>query len=76
LDDLEKYWECIETIEAQEMLISLKITDYPYMKQGSRSKFFKEIKKSAEPKIEIDSSNKKEFTTSDLAKMLAGGMRG
>ena len=48
-DTFFTYNKAIEAIEAQDILLRLKVADWPNMKQGDRDKFFKEIRKKAYP---------------------------
>jgi hypothetical protein len=43
------YYEAITVIEAQEALVAMNISDYPKMKGESRKKFYRQMRKSAQP---------------------------
>ncbi len=43
------WWECITTIEAQEMLMSLNVQDWSYKKQSDREKTLKKLNRDAYP---------------------------
>jgi hypothetical protein len=63
------YWESITVIEAQDVLIQLKVHDYPYSDNKVRKDLFTQIKKMSE----IKSQNKgAPVLLSDFAKILAG----
>jgi hypothetical protein len=52
VETAELYIKAIEMIEAQNMLLQMKIADYPNMKQGDRRKLFKSLHKQAYPELE------------------------
>lgn len=65
------YWEAITNLEAQEMLLQMKLHDYPYMDKQPRIKFYREMEKlSASPK---NKSNEKPKTMDDVIRDLASG---
>ncbi len=43
------YWEAITQIEAQDVLIKLKLADYPHMKQHVRESMFNKFNAMAYP---------------------------
>lgn len=47
--DFNTYYEAITPIEAQEMLLSMKVISYPHMEKNSRQEFHKSIHKLAYP---------------------------
>jgi hypothetical protein len=60
-----EYFMAIDTLEAQETLLSLTIASSPNSKKNDREKLHKELNKKAYSHIP-----KKEMTTSDLASKL------
>ena len=67
-ETLNKMWQAITVIEAQEQLKLLNALDWPNMKKENRTKLHKELSKLAYP----DSKVKKSITTKDLSKLLGG----
>ena len=59
------YWEAITQIEAQEILVKLRVADWPNMKSSDRSKWHRELHKMAYPVV-----HSKEITTQDLASLI------
>lgn len=48
----ELYIKAIEVIEAQNMLLQMKVADYPNMKKEDRKKLFKGLHSQAYPEME------------------------
>lgn len=66
-DAVEKLWECITMIEAQEQLKQFVVSDWSSMKKGQRSKLHKDLYNQAYP----DKLKKKNYITiEDLGKVL------
>lgn len=69
--DIETFndlWLAITTIEAQEQLLAIQAAGFSSMKESTRKKVEKDLRKQAE--LSID-ENKKEVTMKDLGKILA-----
>lgn len=47
--DLERYYNAIECLEAQELMLRFKVSDYPHLKSADRTKIFNNIHKMAYP---------------------------
>jgi hypothetical protein len=45
----DQFWLAITQIEAQEMLIAMKVSDFPHLKKQSRESLGREIHKQAYP---------------------------
>jgi len=60
--------ECIDIIEAQEMLRSMKVADFPNMKPEHRGKIHRDLYKRAYP-VKIKES-RKSLNIEDIAKVL------
>lgn len=67
---IESLYECIPTIQAQEILIQLRALDFPMMKDEARRKLHKDLNKQAFPRIL--KAEEKALTTADLANLLKG----
>jgi len=63
-EEFSMYYKAIDILEAQEILVQMKVSDYPTMKPESRSEFHHTISKTAYPK------ERKILTTKELAKKL------
>ena len=50
LDLFYTLWQSITVIEAQEILMQLKISDWPNMKDNDRQKFHRDLHRAAYPK--------------------------
>jgi hypothetical protein len=59
------YFEAALILEAQEMLKSMNVTDYPMMKKEARQKLHRQVYKQAFP-----DQNKRVVTVQDLKKVL------
>lgn len=55
IETFSRYKKAQERLEARELLTQLKVTDYPNMKEESRSKFHKAIHKKAFPVQKVHS---------------------
>jgi hypothetical protein len=64
---LNKMWECITMIEAQEQLKLLSALDWPNMKKPQRTKYHKEIYSQAFPDA---MRTKKYISPKDLLRVL------
>ena len=69
----DAYWQAITIIEAQEILIQLRIADYPDMKPESRKKTHREFHRMAYPRTH-DSSEV--MTTEQLARKISAAING
>jgi hypothetical protein len=67
LEDFINYSKAIEMLEAKEMLVNMKIMDYPKMKQEARKQLFQGVHKKAYPGAY---SEQKALSTEDVAAML------
>lgn len=65
---LDKMWEAITMIEAQEQLKQLSVMDWPNMKKDKRQKMHKELHRQAYPK----SMTAKNYITIDDLKAMQG----
>lgn len=73
-DDFETYWLAITPIEAQNMLMQMRVADYPHLTKNDRTKSHKELWKLAYPKFS-DADSDKSVSTRELAKILAIGKK-
>lgn len=62
-----KYWQCIDALEAQEMMLLLKVQDWPNMKPQERSKLYKNLERAANP---VRKSASKQLSNKELADIL------
>jgi hypothetical protein len=69
---LEEYWQAITIIEAQEVLVQLRVMDFPNMKQEARRKTHKEFHALAYPRTH-DTSQR--LSTEQLAARIKGALR-
>lgn len=62
-EDAEGLWLAITQIEAQDLLMQLRVADYPHMKDGGRSRIHREWHKLAYPRTQerLNSLSTKEF---------------
>jgi hypothetical protein len=60
-------WECITMIEAQEMLKSFKVMDWPNQKKNKRGEIHKDLFKKAYPS---SINKKKSIKPEDLQRLL------
>ena len=49
LVEFESYYQNIDTLQAQEALFAFQSADYPHLKEDSRNKFYKQVRKQAFP---------------------------
>jgi DNA-binding phage protein len=70
VEDAELYIKAIDVIEAQNMLLQMKIADYPNMKNSERRKLFKTLHKQAYP--DFDDLPKEIVRAEDFALALTG----
>lgn len=49
LVEFESYYQNIETLQAQEVLLDFQSADYPHLKEESRNKIYKQVRKQAFP---------------------------
>lgn len=61
------YWQAITVIEAQEVLIQMRLADWPNMKGPARQKWHRDIHRAAYPH-----QKRKAMTPEELAKRLGG----
>lgn len=66
-DAVEKLWECITMIEAQEQLKEFVAFDWPNMKKAQRTKLHKDLYNQAYPN---QLKKKNYITIEDLGKVL------
>jgi hypothetical protein len=66
-DAVEKLWECITMIEAQEQLKTFVASDWSNMKKNQRTKLHKDLYNQAYPS---QLKKKNYITPEDLAKVL------
>jgi len=74
VDTVDSYWRAITVIEAQDLLLQMRIADWPNMKKHDRSKFHRSIHRSAYPATESSASkvvNTKELH--DKLRLMTGG---
>ena len=62
-----QYSHAIEPIEAKEILVALKISDFPKLKDQERTRLHREFYKKANP---LHLSGRKVLTTRELAKKI------
>lgn len=67
VSDAHDYWLAITQIEAQDILIKLRISDWPNMKSSERRKWHRELYKMAYP---ATMNEKAELKTADLAAII------
>ena len=65
---LDKMWEAITMIEAQDQLKTLTALDWPNMKKAQKTKYHKELHTQAFPQF---TRSKKYITPKDLQRVLA-----
>jgi len=68
------YWEAITAIESQELLLQLRVADWPSMKKKDRASFHRRMHRMAYPKT--DSDRTKPISTKELhekLRMITGG---
>ena len=68
-----RYFDAITVIEAQNMLISMQVADYPNMKRDDRSRLHREIHKKAYPFKNVRKMSGKE--ASEHLRMMLNGRR-
>jgi len=62
--EFSAYYKAIDILEAQEMLINIKVSDYPHVNDESRSDLYYSLDKKAYP------TERKVLTTKELAQKL------
>lgn len=67
--DFEQFWQAITVIEAQEMLIGIKVADFPHYKKPQREKLSRELHKQAYPR---EYENRKSITAKELGALING----
>jgi hypothetical protein len=72
IHDLEEYWQAIDILDAQEVLVSLRVADWPHQKAEARKKWHRELVKMAYPKT----FETERVDTKRLAEIIFGGKRG
>jgi len=75
-DTAEMYWKSIDTIEARDMIMQMKLMDFPHMKDGKRKELHKTMFKIAYPKHEEDRITEKPRSTEEFATLLKGALHG
>lgn len=63
-----EYYEAISVLEGQEMLLNMKLADYPRASNESRKKFHRDVSKVAFPK-----ELQKEMDFDDFFKVMGNG---
>lgn len=71
-DELQDYWLAIDAIQAEEIISSINISSFPYMKKQDREKSFNDLNKKAQSIIERE--NGAELSTEEAASLLARRM--
>lgn len=61
-----EFWEYINILEAQEMLVQCKAVDFAYMKDSPKKEFWANLKR----KASIDNESNKLQTPQDIAKAI------
>jgi hypothetical protein len=69
-DDAHVLHQCIDVLEAREMLIGFRVADFPMLKEDSRNKLFRELNNRAFPNIIRE---ERAITTNELAGLLNRG---
>lgn len=69
VDKIDLYWQAITTIEAQEMLKQLTVSDWPHLKQNQRETIHRRLFQDAYP---ASFKETKQLETADLARILGG----
>lgn len=60
LDSVESYWQAMSVISSNEMLLQLRASDFPHLKEKDRSKLWRSfekqsiIKDDSEPELTTD----------------------
>lgn len=67
LKDFEQFYQNIEMIQAQELLISFQSSDYPQLKSDVRGKIYKQVRKTAYP-----NENKRISTQEEVERFFNG----
>lgn len=70
--DANQYFAAITHLEAEELLLKLRIADFPYNKKDAREKFHKQMSKLAERK----QTKGKPLTMEMIFATLKGGLNG
>lgn len=71
-EQVEEFWQAITVIESQEVLLGMKIADFPHLTKSARSSAHKEFFKQAFPRT----FREVRIVTWDDVAQLAGGGRG
>lgn len=66
-EDEEMLWQAITVLEAQEMLMGVKVSSYPYLKEADQDKVHRSLHKLAYPDVE-----KRSITAEEMARLLNG----
>lgn len=72
VDVVNSYWLAITQIEAQEILIKMRLADYPQIKQTGRTSWHREMHRLAYPKTHSGQAK----TIEDIAKYLGAALNG
>lgn len=67
--EAEQYWKAIPILEAQELLVNLKVQDFPHMKSGPRQRLYRELQIKANPREFRDF---KPITPEEMKRVLNG----
>lgn len=65
LDEAYDFFEAISVIEAQQTLLELRVSDWPYMKKDARSRWHRSLHKTAYP-----ATHKNPVSTEKLMEMI------
>lgn len=60
-DKADRYWRAITVIEAQSVLVQLKVASYPYMSKDDQGSLFREIHAQAYPNQKKERVSLEEF---------------
>lgn len=74
-EEFEAYWLAITQIEAQDLLVKLRVADFPHMKTGDRKKLHKQMLSLAYAKEERATATTMEDFVKQLSRMTANGGR-
>ena len=66
---VESLWECVTKLEAQELLLQFKASDWSSLKQEDRTKLYKDLSKSA---YNSEWNKQETVSNADIAQMFGG----
>lgn len=73
MDVFMSYYKHITTIEAQNMLMQMQVSDYPNLKKQDRQRLYKQVRKQAYPQGDVGA---KILTSEQVHNVLKGMMSG